>query len=201
MLKYIAVLCMLLDHINKILFNNEYYILTLIGRLAYPLFIYLSVYAYIFYTSSKFLYIDRILNFALISQPFYMYAFNTWDVIPLNILFSICFGLTVIFCYEHKRYFYMIVPIFFSLFSDYSVLSIMLFLATYFFIKNRSNNLAICAYIVSLMALNLFEYMYFIPLFLLLLVLSEKLSFKTSMNKYFFYLFYPLHFLILGAVK
>lgn len=200
MLKYIAVLCMLLDHINKILFNNEYYILTLIGRLAYPLFIYLSVYAYVYYTSSKFLYMNRVLTFAFIAQPFYMYGFGL-GLAPLNILFSIFFGLCSLYLFEQKKYIYMIFPILFSLYADYSFLSIILFFATYFYIKNSSNIYFILLFVVSLASLNLFEYMYFIPLFFLLLIFFQNISFKISMNKYFFYLFYPLHFLILGVVR
>ena len=200
MLKYIAVLCMLLDHINKILFNNEYYILTLIGRLAYPLFIYLSVYAYVYFTSSKFLYMGRILTFAFIAQPFHMYGFGL-GLAPLNILFSIFFGLCSLYLFEQKKYIYMIFPILFSLYADYSFLSIILFFATYLYIKNPSNIYFILLFIVSLASLNLFEYMYFIPLFFLLLIFFQNISFKISMNKYFFYLFYPLHFLVLGVVR
>ena len=200
MLKYIAVLCMLLDHINKILFNNEYYILTLIGRLAYPLFIYLSVYAYVYYTSSKFLYMDRILTFAFIAQPFHMYGFDL-GLAPLNILFSIFFGLCSLYLFEQKKYIYMIFPILFSLYADYSFLSIILFFATYFYVKNPSNIYLIVLYAVSLASLNLFQYMYFLPVFFLLLIFYQNISFKISMNKYFFYLFYPFHFLVLGVVK
>lgn len=199
MLKYIALLCMLLDHINKILFNNEYYILTLIGRLAYPLFIYLSVYAYVYYTSDKLRYMMRILAFAWIAQPFHMYGFDL-GFAPLNILFSILFGLLTIYLFENKKYFLMLIPILFSLYADYSFLSIILFFATYFYIKNPSNIYLIVLFVVSLASLNLFEYMYFIPFFLLL-IFFQNISFKISMNKYFFYLFYPLHFLFLGVVK
>lgn len=199
MLKYFAVLFMVIDHINKILFNNEYYILTLIGRLAYPIFAYLAVYAYMFYTSDKLFYILRLLVFALLSQPFHMYGFDM-GMFPLNILFSISLGLIALYSFERGYYYLLPIVSALSLWCDYSIFTIVLFFALYRFINEKSN-VNILFFIVSLLILNGFEYMFYIPFFFLLLAYFEKKSLKITLNKYAFYIFYPFHFLILGVAR
>lgn len=190
---------MVIDHINKILFHNEYYILTLIGRLAYPLFAYLAVYAYMYYTSDKLMYIFRLLIFACISQPFHMYGFEM-GMFPLNILFSISLGLISLYLFERGFFYLLPFTIAFSLWCDYSLFTVSLFFALYFFIKEKSNS-NILFFIASLMILNGFEYMFYIPFFFLLLAYFENRTFKIMLNKYAFYVFYPFHFLVLGVVK
>lgn len=199
MLKYFAILFMVLDHTNKILFQNEYYILTLIGRLAYPIFAYLAVYAYMYHTSNKLNYILRLFAFAIIAHPFHMYALDL-GIYPLNILFSLSFGLLALYFYENKSLL-LPIPLIAIFWCDYSYMTLLLFFGTYYFIKENSNIFFVLTYIFALMALNFFEYMYFIPFFFLLLAYfhDKQLSFKV--NKYAFYIFYPFHFFLLGVLK
>lgn len=191
---------MVIDHINKIHFQNEYYLLTLIGRLAYPIFAYFAIYAYIYHTSNKGGYIIRLFIFAIIAQPFHMYALDL-GFFPLNILFSICFGLLALYFYENEYYVLLPLPIIYTFWCDYSFMTILLFFTNYFFIKDKSNNYFIFAYILALMVLNLFQYLYFIPVFFLFLAYFHNKQFKFKVNKYAFYVFYPLHFLVLGVLK
>jgi len=192
---------MFLDHINKILFDEHYLILTLIGRLAYPLFIYLAVKSYIYYTHDKLNYIIRIMFFALISTPFVMYGFNQ-PVIPLNILFSILFGLLTIYLYEEKQYIWIGFPVLFSLYSEYSYPTILAFLSMYLFLKQRNIYTFIIVFASFFLLNAYFENYYLVPFFLLVFFdLYFKFDFRSTLNKYFFYLFYPLHIALLGVLK
>ena len=192
---------MFLDHLNKIVFDEHYVILTIIGRLAYPLFIYLAVKSYIYYTHNKLNYIIRIMFFALISTPFIMFGFNQ-GIIPLNILFSILFGLLTIYLYEEKQYIWIGFPIFFSLYSEYSYPTILSFLSMYLFLKQRNIFTFFIAF-TSFFLLNPYFYNYYLPIFFVLVFvdLYYKFDFRSKLNKYVFYAFYPLHIALLGFLK
>jgi hypothetical protein len=201
MLKYIAILVMLLDHINKILFDNQYFILEFVGRLAFPLFIYLSVSSYMYYTKSKENYIFRILIFSLITTPFHMYGFGL-EFFPLNIFFSIALGLIAIYMIEKKYYLFVWVPYAMALYVDYSFYGVLCFVAFYYFLKERN----ITSFIMLSIALFLLNPYYLNGYLLILSVLifldmNYKLNFKSFLNKYVFYAFYPLHIAFLGLLK
>lgn len=200
MIKYIAILSMLLDHINHIVYNSQYDILTLIGRLAFPLFIYLSVKSYMYHTKDKLNYIVRIYIFALISIPFYIYAFET--DLPFNIFFSIFLGLTAIYLIE-KEYFYGIIIVFIlSLYVEYSFYSVLSFIAMYYFLSTR-DRYSFIILLSSLFLLNpYYQNFYLLAFFILVFIdLYFRFDFKSSLNKYFFYFFYPAHIFILGLLK
>jgi len=192
---------MFLDHLNTIVFNHHYFVLTLIGRLAYPIFIYLAVKSYVYYTHDKFNYIIRIMVFALISTPFIMYGFHQ-GLLPLNILFSIVFGLVTIFLFEEKQYIWIVFPIFFAFYSEYSYATILAFLSMYLFLKQR-NILTFLIVVASFFLLNPPIFNYYLPIFfgLVFFDLYYKFDFRSRLNKYVFYAFYPLHIALLGVLK
>lgn len=190
---------MLIDHINLYIFDREYYTLTLIGRLAFPLFIYLAVKSYIFYTKNKINYLENILVFAIIT--FVAVDYFDISILPVNILFTIFFGLIFIFIYEHKKFEFLVFPLVASLYVEYSIFSILAFFGMYLYIKQRDIKSFIIL-IGSLFILNapLDNLYLFIFLPLIYIDLNFKIDYKTSLNKYFFYVFYPLHLFILRAL-
>ena len=192
---------MLLDHINKILFNNEYFILEFFGRLAFPLFIYLAVNSYMYYTKSKEHYIFRIMFFALLTTPFHIYGFGL-EFFPLNIFFSIAFGLIAIYMMEQKYYLFVFLPYAMALYADYSFYGVLCFVAFYYFLKER-NIISFSALFVALFLLNPYFINGYLVLFfgLMFLDMNYKLNFKSFLNKYVFYAFYPLHIAFLGLLK
>lgn len=200
MIKYLAVIFMLLDHINKILFNNEYLILTIIGRLAFPLFIYLAVSSYMFYTSSKENYILRILFFALLTTPFYTLGFG--ELLPLNIFYTISLGLVLIYMIEQKYYLFSFVPYALSLYTDYSFYGVLCFLAFYYYLLKRDTPglifLGIALFLLNPYYLNSYLFL-FVPL--IYMDMNYKVNFKSFLNKYVFYAFYPLHIAFLGFLR
>jgi len=69
LLKLIAMLTMLCDHMGKMLFP-QYRVMRLIGRIAFPLYAYCLAVGCV-YTRSPFAYLKRVVLLALISQPLY----------------------------------------------------------------------------------------------------------------------------------
>ena len=195
---------MSLDHYNDILLNHKYFILTFIGRFAFPIFIYLSVKSYLFYTHSKEEYIKRILFFAFLSVPFYWIGFHKFY--PFNILFTIAFNLMFIYFTERKKYYYL--PLIFLLIcvSDYSYVSLAVYLSIYLILVSKNKEDVIlysCLLFLSLLFLN--------PLYcagaaiiifgIICLDMCFKNDIRVKINKYFFYFYYPLHIALLGLIR
>ena len=72
LLKLIAMISMLIDHVGKMFFP-QYRIMRIIGRLAFPLFGYCVAVGCV-YSRNRLKYLTRILLVGLISQPFYAVA-------------------------------------------------------------------------------------------------------------------------------
>ena len=73
---------MTIDHINAIVFNREYFMLTVIGRVSFVLFAYILAYNFCFHTHSRVRYVIRLVLFGVISQPFFVFGFmtNQWNI-------------------------------------------------------------------------------------------------------------------------
>ena len=92
-LKLVAILAMLLDHVGSVFFP-QYAVFRWIGRLAFPLFCYCMTVG-LLYTRSIKRYLIRLGIFALVSQPFWIVAFNPGDFLGnltnWNIFFTLFF--------------------------------------------------------------------------------------------------------------
>lgn len=100
MLKIIAILTMLIDHVGVIFFPDEI-TYSLVGRLAFPLFCW-GVAEGFSRTSHFYKYLTRLVVIALISQIPYQYLFNN---IYLNVCFTLALGLLTIKIYaSHLHY-------------------------------------------------------------------------------------------------
>lgn len=95
MLKIIAILMMTADHANRILFMNEYHLLTAMGRFAFPLFAFMIARNGL-YTRNSAKYIGLLFLFGVLSQPIYAWALNHEWLQPLNVLFTLGLGLLAV---------------------------------------------------------------------------------------------------------
>lgn len=218
LIKYIAILFMFLDHYATINYDS-YHILKILGRIVFPLFAFILVYNYIYNTSNKINYIIRLFIFAVISEPFHYLAFTEFynGNLVLNIFFSLGLGLLIIYLNEkiykkfnliYKNVFFNIclfiiffIPVFF--FFSYSIFGILMIIALYFLIKKYSH-ISLLFTILTIYLLN-FQWDYFLSLIsissLLLIFIISKLDFEIKrINKWIFYIFYPLHLLLLKFI-
>jgi len=210
LLKWIAIILMVMDHSGRILFNDNEYLIAL-GRIAFPLFAYILAHNYFFFTKNKNKQLLSILAIAIISQPIYVYVF---DSNILNIMFTLFAGLLSINLYENLKekldriHFInsMIVLFVFIIvmgyFVEYVFFGIFLIISMYTGFKLKNNNL-IPVSIVLILLSNL-PRLSLAPVGILslpLILLSKKMKFKIRrVNKYLFYLFYPIHLLLLHSL-
>ena len=198
-LKIIAIITMFLDHYYRIIGGPEW--LSILGRLAFPIFAF-SISEGYSHTKNVNKYLMRLLNFAIIIQLPNFLGFQEY---PLNIFFTLALGL---FCLEildnNKinivvRYIVVLYLCFLAEktgldYGAYGIILIILFNKLrnnklYIFIAFLALNLVILK-IGNLSEMQIYSIFSLIPIFLY----NGK---KGYGMKYFFYLFYPLHFIFL----
>lgn len=101
LLKLVAVVSMLVDHVNTVWFATQYPALRAIGRLAFPLFAFMLAYNFVRHTRRPARFIARLFMWGVISQLFYSYAFGN-DL--LNIFFTLAFGLCYTALFRRGRW-------------------------------------------------------------------------------------------------
>ena len=206
-LKLFAIITMTIDHIG-ILFFPTNQIFRIIGRMSMPLFAF-QVGVGLKKTSSKNKYILRMFFIALISQlPFcFMLKLCNYTINSLNICFTFTISLLVLYFLElgkrHKLYYVAsIILILCSAFisMDYGIYCVFLVITSYWFQDNKimlTYSLLSAALIYYIIENNTIQLYMLLTLPLLWLYNGKK----GKNLKYFFYLFYPLHMLIISLIK
>ena len=218
-LKLIAIITMTIDHIGVVFGTVFYNFLRAVGRLSFPIFAFLLTEGYV-HTKSFSKYFLRLLVLALISEVIYDYVFfDSFIYIDANnIFFTLALGLLTLFLLDKskgliKRYFkdkvdlviilpitYLLIVVIMGLMGEflsfsYGMLGILVISFFYLFKKN----FPLTVLSVSLSTLILGDTMQYFSLLSLILIYfyNKKLGKKC---KVFFYLYYPLHILVLGVI-
>ncbi|MBR4109312.1 MAG: TraX protein [Oscillospiraceae bacterium] len=219
MLKLIAMISMLIDHTAFILapvlpymvtplltFAGReitlYWIMRKIGRIAFPIFCFLITEGYT-HTRNKFKYGLNLLIFAIISEIPFNLVFNRFFIFKYqNVFFTLFLGLLLIYILESvsnqfKKAILMGIVVVISMYinCDYGFKGVLLILLIYL-LKNNPVPQAILSY--PLLSGGLAALTAFLPINLY----SGKRGFiKSNTLKYGFYLFYPIHIVILVIIK
>ncbi len=202
MLKIIAIVAMVIDHIGLVFFP-DLIILRIVGRLSFPIFAWGIANGYSRTRDVK-KYSQRLLFLAFISQPFFYLVI---DKEVLNICFSLFLGLMAICLYEnclknkYLSYFLLIlvflIPFFVSI--DYGLYGIIMILFFHvfknniFFIPAQSVLTVVRVLFLPTSVLQIFA----IPSFFIIYYFKH-LDFKI--NRYLQYSFYPAHLFIIYLI-
>lgn len=202
MLKLMALLFMLIDHIGYIFYPNSI-VFSIIGRLALPIFAW-ELASGFKRTKNLKLYIIRILILGITSQFFYDLLFYNGY---LNICFTFFISLIMIkIIVSEKHYLKKIIAVGILIYFAYGLnieyglygLAIVL---SFYFIENK-----ILLILIQLMlAITSIKFMHyhFIQVFsnisIILIILLKKYNFKC--NKILTYGFYPIHIIFLLLLK
>ena len=228
MLKIIGAFSMLLDHVGVIFFPRVY-LLRIIGRLSYPIFAFMIAEG-CYYTKNKMRYFASVFILGAICQSVYVIYDGTW-YLNILITFSLSILLVYLFEYvkgvlikgSRKRDLALAVLAFAAALALVYVLNTVLrfdygfwgcltpLFASVFKIprgidtphpifKKRYLDVLGLGLGLVLMAVSLGWYQPYALLALPLLLLYSGERGKLKM-KYFFYVFYPLHLLLLEAIN
>lgn len=228
-LKIIAMILMLLDHLwETIIPGNQW--MTLIGRMAFPIFAFLIVEGF-FHTSDLKKYMKRLFIFGLISEIPFNLIYTGSIIFPFhqNVMFTLLLGLLIINEIdklknnkEIKKKIIPILKIFLFLiisiigFVDYGVTGVLTIVVFYLF---RGFKLAWIGQLISLILLyivffegqsvilNIFNYEYFLPLqsigvlsLIFIWLYNGEKGKNNKLIKYLFYSFYPVHMLVIYLI-
>lgn len=232
-LKYISIIAMLIDHIANAFIDDTthlYIIMSLIGRITGPIMFFAAVEAY-HHTRNLKKYIIRLFVFAIISYLPFMYAFsNRFNILRLNIIFTILFGILAIHARRNIKNIFLktviiLLMMIASLPADYGNSCIVTMLILDYYYGNRKNQ--IVGYLIvmamefdvlwlvmspfwhliydgsfdiSFLKENCYLLGYVLPIFLLCLY-NEKRGKNYKFSKWFFYIFYPLHLSVIAVIR
>ena len=197
---------MFLDHYHYIVGGSE--ILNVIGRIAFPIFAFTLNEGEV-HTRSLKKYLLRLFIFAVsIQMPSILFGYDY----PMNIFFTLFLGLLSIYIFNLKKMnvILKIILIGFILFFsqkfklDYGIYGILVIINFNIF---RNNKFKILMNFLVLNIYNvIFPKVFDLPDTQLFSLISLVFIFmyngeKGRSMKYFFYLFYPIHFFILEVIK
>lgn len=220
MLKLIAVISMLIDHTALLLAPQIplmsvpfftvgsqtvtlYYLMRKIGRISFPIFCFLITEGFS-HTRNKRRYALNLLLFAIISEIPYnlMKSGLLFNIKAQNIFFTLFLGVLMLYIFENagrellKAVLLVAVSIVAVVFKcDYGILGVLLILMLHV-LRDRPVAQGILAY--PFLSGGVAAWLAFIPINLY----NGKRGFiRSGALKYAFYIFYPLHILILVAIK
>lgn len=218
-LKWIALIAMVIDHIGLLFFPEEN-VFRVIGRISFPIFAYLIAEGS-FKTRNRKRYLIRLWFFALLAQVPYMIAF---DIMELNILFTLFAGLLLIHLGWSYAMLIFVFLIWFPIPISYGWWGVFLIMMFATFRKKAEGDYyeegkiarfmpksTALTHIVLTAFLSVFTCLYVwidgMPTYQLFAVLGIAMSLffpqikqtaYLETHKYFFYIFYPAHLIVLA---
>lgn len=193
-LKVIALISMTIDHIGYFLFP-DLIILRIIGRLAFVIFAYFCANAYI-YTSNRLKYGLTLLVLGLIMD---VIVYTSGFYVTSNIFITLGLGFFLIYGYDKNQYWLIALILILLAFIkvDYGYYGVLVIFASYIFFKRIDYlmfaNIVLITIFFFLKQLSDLQYYSIFGIGLLFLYNYQR----GYSIKYFFYLYYPLHILIL----
>lgn len=229
-LKLIAICAMVVDHVawGFVEFMTPLgQVMHVIGRLTIPIMCFFVAEGFR-YTSSRKGYVFRMALFSVVAMlPFYLFFGEMYEY-RQNIIFDLLLGLLLLNVLEYKKFrrWHKVVLAAGLFLTSIAVggwiLMPMLYILVFYYVKDFKKQAAwvtgltilLQVFLITAVELNRvlhfskydwpwYDKLYFLgfilPLFLLKYYNGEKG--KTVFGRYFFYLFYPAHFLVLAGIK
>ena len=214
-LKIIAIICMISDHVGYSIFNKVTFF-NYIGKISFPIFAFLISEGYL-HTKNLKNYLIRLTIFAFLSQIPFMLFFSTFNIngLNLNIFFTLLLGLISITIYEKtdRSFIGIITFLLLAILAqiancDYGFFGVCL-IFLFYTLKNNKLKMNISILLITVIRYSLLffkssniTYIYFGIFSCISLIFINLYNNKKGKNiKYFFYIFYPLHLLILYLLR
>lgn len=198
-LKWIALVLMTGDHVNKAWLDGAYPILGIVSRVVFPIFAIL--FAYNLYHStpeSRRLSMQRLLIAALIAQPFHVMAFGS--LLTLNVLFTLFVGAAVCWLGSLRRWVpAVLLWVFAGIWVDYAWWGIAVMCATWLMIWARGEMWSACLLVLAVMSLVYINGNFWALLALPIIALFSQVAGTLPRWRYTFLAYYVGHLVLLAA--
>lgn len=204
-LKWLALICMTIDHINHFLLGKKVPLMYEIGRIAMPLFGFVLAYnlarAEALQRNVHIRLIKCLMIFGLIATPFYGILNRWW---PVNILFTLMLATYLIYLLEkngeNSIVFCCLLLVVGGIFVEYLWFTPIYCLAAWWYCKSP-NVLSAAGWLLStalLVVINLNMWaMAAIPI----IYLVSQFNFRIPRLKHFFYSYYPIHLATIAIIR
>ncbi|MBF7096865.1 TraX family protein [Alkalibacter mobilis] len=213
-LKLIAVAAMTIDHTGALFFPNQV-LFRIIGRIAFPIFAYHIALGFK-HTSNIKRYLVRLGGFAVLSiVPFYLFSMAIYgNPRYQNVIFTFFFSLFFLYLIDNKKYLIsltsVVIPLivleYLGFTFDYGLYGIGMVLVFYLFSSPVCQSTLILiltlAYQMIRLHINGYNVLYAftsIQIFSVLAVflIHSKIKISIKLPKGFFYVYYPVHMMLL----
>lgn len=196
-LKWFALLAMLLDHINKFIFNESLPFLFELGRTCLPIFSFVIAYKLANYATVKngvyLRVVKRLLLFGILASPAFYLLVGYW---PLNILFMFAVAVGCMYLIDSggtkNVWFAVVLFVIPGAFVEYWWWGISLCLLIWSYTRTPSV-LKGCLILLVIVALFIINRNYFAIAAIPIIYFAQFFDLKIIRTKYAFYVFYPLH--------
>jgi len=207
LIKYLSISSMVIDHVGYFVFDDNT-VMRFIGRFALIGFSFLLAYNYKYNTRDKLLYKLRLLKWAIISQvPFMLLINHTFSI---NILFLLLMGLISIDVIDNlikgttsiiKFWSILLLSsiLVLSIYTGYFIFGVLL-IVSFYYVHDHKN--LVWLIVLNTVLLNFSLFFSIAGMISLCILYFINIDFSVPrVNKQLFYLFYPLHLLLIWSVK
>lgn len=206
-LKWLAVLLMVIDHINKFVLAEAVPIMFALGRVAVPLFVFVLAYNLarpgVLQGGAYQRVLTRLLAFgALAIAPYAALNALVWGWWPVNILFTLAVAVLVAGLFDRGGPMAIMGACLVFLFGGalvefwWPAIAAFLFVWAYF---KQPSVVYIVGFVASLLALYFVNGNFWALMALPVILAARAWRWPLPRMKWFFYGFYPLHFLLIWA--
>lgn len=208
-LKWLGLILMTLDHINKHFFDAKIPGVFEAGRLCMPIFGFVLAYNLArpgaLLRGSHLHAMKRLAIFGLIASPFVIGLGGlSWGWLPLNIMFMLMLATALIYLIEKKGTSYLgtvvLLFIFGGLFVEFWWFALSYCLAAWWYCKTP-NLIALILWVVSAASLALVNHNSWALAALPLIFVAPYFDLKVPRFRYLFYAYYPAHLAVLLSIR
>lgn len=211
-LKWLALLLMTVDHVNRFFFDKTLHAAYYMGRLAMPLFAFILAYNLArpnSYSSGRYKrMLVRLFLFGLLATPAYHYLninqLKQHYFLPLNIMFSLWVAAALLFLYEKKGIrslpFLVLLFLISGFFIEYNWIGVAFCISAWLYCKQPSLP-RLALNFISLFLIGALNGNQYAMLLVPIIILATNIEMKVPRLPYFFYSYYPLHLTLFCFLK
>jgi TraX protein len=212
LMKWIALGLMVLDHVNKHLFNERFTVIFALGRLALPLFCIVLGYNLSRPSINTKTYVRVLKRLAVYgtvaSVPFIALGGLAWGWWPLNIMFMMLAAVLMMFLIERKNGWSTALAVLVFLiggaFVEFWWAGVLCCVAAWMFFR-KTSWAWFAAFVGSVAALYVINSNFWalaaLPVVVAIVFFSKRTQLNIGRFKNFFYVFYPAHLALIWLIK